>query len=409
MDRALEGIRIVDAGAGPAAGYGTRLLALLGADVIKVERPGTGDVLRRAGPFPGDRPHREASGPHLHLNAAKRSVTVDATTATGAALVRRLLDRADAFVSNSADALHPSLAPAALEQSHPRLVVASITPFGASGPRSGWRGRDLVAMAAGGYLSLNGDPDREPVAPYGPQAEHQAGSHAAIGIVAALRARARDGAGQAVDAAAAEASAFLTAGALQRFALMRRPQVRNGARPAGFAANRLYPSTVRPCADGHVHVHCHNRFHDLISVLMHEPRLAAPEILDEPLGHADEIDALMDRWLVSRTRAEAVGEAQELRVPMTEVLDPAEVLALEHLRERGFLGAAEHPVAGSVLRLGPPWREVERDARTGSAAAPAVPQAPRAPLLGEHNAAILRDELGLTARDLARLAAAGVV
>jgi crotonobetainyl-CoA:carnitine CoA-transferase CaiB-like acyl-CoA transferase len=101
-----------------------------------------------------------------------------------------------------------------------------------------------------------------------------------------------------------------------------------------------------------------------------------------------------------------VTEAQELRVPMTEVFDPAEVLAMEHLRARGFFGEAEHPAAGRTLHLAAPWRSIERDTREDNTAGAAVPHAP---LLGEHNAEILCGELGLSARDLARLAAAGVV
>jgi formyl-CoA transferase len=254
-------------------------------------------------------------------------------------------------------------------------------------------------MAAGGYLSLNGDPDRPPLKPYGEQSAYQAGLHAALGTLAALRARDHAG-GQHVDVAQAEAAGFLLAGALQRFALMGRPQVRNGPRPASFAPNRLYPSTIRPCADGYVHVHCHNRFPDLISVLMQEPRLAAPDVLAEPLGHADEIDALMDGWLATRDRATAVGEAQELRIPITEVFTPAEVLADVdgHHGARGFFVDVEHPAAGMVRQPGAPV--VMRDTPWRIA---------RAPLLGEQNVDIYCGELGVTLRQLGVLRAAGVV
>jgi crotonobetainyl-CoA:carnitine CoA-transferase CaiB-like acyl-CoA transferase len=398
MIGSLDGVRIIDASSGVAGGYCTRLLAGLGADVLKIERPGRGDSLRRASPFPRDAPHRETSAQHLHLNAGKRSITLDAGSRTGAALLRRLLEGADALICDGSDA-HPSVALDALRGPYPRLIVATVTPFGADGPLAGWRATEIVSMAAGGYLWLNGDPDRAPVKPYGDQAHYQAGLHAALGVVAALHAReANAGGGQHVDVSMQEAAGFLTAGALQRETLMRRPQVRAGPRPAGFAANRLYPSTVRPCADGHVHVHCHNRFPDLVSVLMQEPRLAAPDVLAEPLGHADEIDALMDVWLAKRTRADAVAEAQELRVPMAEVLDPSEVVRHPHLRERGFFVTVEHPVAGKVTQPGAPMVMGATPWRSG-----------RAPLLGEHNVDVYYGELGLSPRELARLAAAGVV
>lgn len=396
MPGALDGLRVIDCSSGVAGGYCTRLLAGLGADVIKVEHPATGDTLRRSGPFPGDIPHRETSAVHLHLNAAKRSITLDITTHTGRALLVRLCASADVLLAGD-DRGASARGLDAIAAAHPQLIVAAVAPFA---PGDARRSSEIVSLAASGYLSLNGDADRAPVKPYGDQAAHQGGLHAAIGMLAALAAREADGDGQRVDASIADAAGFLHAGALQRQQLMRRPQVRAGARPAGFGPDRLYPSTVRPCADGHVHVHCHNRFHDLISVLMQEPRLAEPDVLEAPLGHADEIDALMDRWLAPRTRFEAVAEAQELRTPMTEVLSPAEVIADVHGQHaaRGFFATVAHPVAGDVLQPGAP---VCMDA-TPWRIAPA-------PLLGEHNDDVYRGELGLSRRDLALLCAAGVV
>jgi crotonobetainyl-CoA:carnitine CoA-transferase CaiB-like acyl-CoA transferase len=396
-ETALDGVRVVDISEGVAGGYCTKLFAGLGADVVKVERPGVGDGIRRAGPFVDDVPHIETSLLHLHLATGKRSLTLDVRTRSGTAILRALLKRADVLVAGY-DGLTTI---ADVEQSFPELIVTSVTPWGSDGPRARWRRSEIVTMAASGYLSLNGDPDREPVKPYGDQAQYQAGLHAALGTLAALRAREQQHAGgQRVDVSAQEAAGFLTAGALQRQVLMRRPQVRCGPRPAGFAPNRLYPSTIRPCADGHVHVHCHNRFPELISVLMQEPRLATPEVLSEPLGHADEIDALMDAWLAKRTRAEAVAEAQELRIPMTEVFTPAEVVddVLGQHAARDAFACVEHPVVGTVTQpaapivmRATPWRVA------------------RAPLLGEHTGEVLCGELGLSTRELARLAAAGVV
>lgn len=396
MPGALDGLRVIDCSSGIAGGYCTRLLAGLGADVVKVEHPFAGDALRRSGPFPRDVPHREMSALHLHLNAAKRSITLDVATRSGRALLARLCAGADVLLAGD-DRAAPPFDVDAIAAENPRLVAACVAPFARGDAR---RSSEIVSMAASGYLSLNGDPDRTPVKPYGEQAAYQGGLHAAIGVVAALAAREADGAGQRVDASIADAAGFLHAGALQRQQLMQRPQVRAGARPAGFGPDRLYPSTVRPCADGHVHVHCHNRFHDLISVLMQEPRLSEPDVLATPLGHADEIDALMDRWLAQRTRFGAVAEAQELRIPMTEVLSPAEVVADIHGQHaaRGFFANVPHPVADDVPQPGAPML---LDATPWRIA--------RAPLLGEHNDAVYAGELGLSRRDLALLSAAGVV
>ena len=397
MPGALDGLRVIDCGEGVAAGYCTRLLAGLGADVVKVERPGTGDVLRRAGPFLGDVPHIETSGLHLHLNAAKRSVTLAMGSRTGRTLLYRLVAGADVLIGGDDRGAPLAVDPGALAAADERLVTVIVAPFS---PADARRSTEIVTMAASGYLSLNGDPDRAPVKVYGDQAAYQCGLHAALGVLAALAAREHDGTGQRVDVALAAAAGFLHAGALQRWAQLGRPQVRAGARPAGFGPERLYPSTVRPCADGHVHVHCHNRFHDLISVLMQEPRLAEPDLLETPIGHADEIDALMDRWLASRSRFDAVREAQELRVPMTEVLRPSDVVGDVHGQHaaRGFFATRAHPVAGDVLEVGAPVRMEATPWRRA-----------RAPLLGEHNVEVYGGELGLGMRDLRDLASAGVI
>jgi crotonobetainyl-CoA:carnitine CoA-transferase CaiB-like acyl-CoA transferase len=398
---ALSGVSVVDASGGVAGGYCTKLLAGLGAGVIKVERPGVGDTLRRAGPFLLDVPNVETSAMHLHLNAGKRSITLDIASPTAAALLHRLLEGADVFVVGDTAGQRTTLSASALGERLPQLVVASITPFGTTGPDAHWRAMDIVSHAAGGYLAMTGDPDRAPVKPYGHQAEYQAGLHAALGVVAALTSRERCGSGgQHVDVSTAEASSFLVGGALARAFTFGRESKRNGTRPVGFPPGYLYPSSIRPCAGGYVYVHRHNRFPDLLAALMGQPRLAASDVLAEPLGHADETDAIVDRWLASRDKWRAVEEAQELRVPFTEVLDPGEVVEdrLGQHAARSFFVDVQHPVAGTVRVPGAPL------------AMPVTPWATRrAPLLGEHNDEVFAGELGLARRSLQRLSAAGVI
>lgn len=406
---ALTGLRVADASEGVAGGYCTKLLASLGADVLKVERPRVGDTLRRAGPFLNDVPHLETSAVNLHLAAGKRSITLDVTSPTGASLFERLLETADGLVIGDHTSLHHSLGLASLSSRFPRLVVTQITPFGASGPRVPWLATELITMTTSGYLMMNGDADREPIKPYGHQSEYQAGLHAALGTLAAITDRDRDpnGAAEAerparsLDVAISEAATFLTGGAIARAATFDRESSRNGTRPAGFPPEYLYPSTIRPTADGgYVYTHRHNRFPNLLAALMQEPRLAASDLLAQPLGHADETDAMMDRWLATRDKWRAAEEAQELRVPFTEVLDPGEIVddRLGQHRARAFFVDIEHPVAGVVTQPGAPIVLPACSAATSSA-----------PLLGEHNREVYVGQLGLAPRSLARLAAAGVI
>lgn len=359
---------------GVAGPYCGRLLAGLGAEVIKIEPPG-GDITRMAGPFPDDVPHLERSGLFLHLNAGKRSVVPRWA---------ELPEGAGGLFSN-ADVVLLSTRPPEVEEHgyveyldrmsllFPRLVVVCVTPFGLTGPYAGYQGGELVTYALSGYMSLTGEPDREPIKSYGDLLQYQAGAHAALGAMAALRARERDGLGQGVDVSIMEAGTFLIGGVEQNAHFFGTVAKRNGTRLMGFPPQHSYPSTIRPCADGFVHAHSHARYPDLLGVMIPHPRLADPEVLRTLTGHADEIDAIMDEWLADKDRDTVVELAQSLRLPFTEVRLPGEVLREAHHRERGSFVEVQHPgMDGPLLQPGPP----ARFSRTPWEARPA-------PLLGE--------------------------
>jgi len=376
MAGALQGIRVIEAGTGVGPGYCGRLLAGMGADVIKLEPPG-GDTLRREGPFPGDVPDAERSGLFLHLNTGKRSVVAD-----GPDMLRRLLPGADVLLlaHSPAELRRAGIDLAATEQEFPTLVVANVSWFGLTGPYADYLGSELVAYALGGYALLTGSPDREPIKAYGSLVEYQAGAQAALGVMAALQERRSSGRGQLVNVSTMEASTFLLGGVEQNAYFYGTVARRNGTRLLGFPPHHSYPSTIRPCADGYVHCHSNNRYLDLLSALIPHPRLAAPDLLETMMGHADEIDAIMDEWLAGRTRHEIVQRAQELRLPFTEVMEPGEVMADEHHRERGSFVTIDHPGAGPVLQPGAPIRMG------------ATPWENRpAPMLGRHTAEVLAE------------------
>jgi crotonobetainyl-CoA:carnitine CoA-transferase CaiB-like acyl-CoA transferase len=368
----LAGIRVLELASGIAGPYCGRLLAGLGADVIKIE-PAEGDWTRRDGPFPGDVPDPERSGLFLHLNTGKRGVLLPgadlAALFAGADVLllahqRRDLDAAGLDIEG-------------LRTAHPGLVVANVTPFGLTGPYADFAGNELVCYALSGYAMLTGAPDRPPLKAWGHLVSYQAGGQAALGVVAALRARDRDGRGQLVDVSIMEAGTFLLGGVEQGAHFFGRVARRNGTRLLGFPPQHSYPSTIRPCKDGYVHVHSNNRHLDLLGALIDHPRLTDPEVLAAMMGHADEIDAIVDEWLSDKTREEAVAAAQALRLPFTEVRTPSEVLDDPHHRERGSFVTVDHPGAGKVLQpTGPirlpasPWRDLP------------------APMLGQHTAEV---------------------
>ncbi|MEO6397338.1 MAG: CoA transferase [Tepidiformaceae bacterium] len=357
MPGALSGLRILELATSVSGPYCGKLLAGLGADVIKLEPP-AGDESRAAGPFPRDEPDSNRSGLFLHLNTSKRSRAVECWPSLASAFAESLLEGADVLLLS----LRPvELAEAgidleALQRRHSRLVITNITTFGMLGPYANYLGGELIAYALGGYMMLTGAPDREPLKAYGDLIQYQAGGQAALGTLAALFARELSGRGQVVDVSAMEAATFLLGGVEQNAYFYGKVARRNGTRLLGFAPEHSYPSTIRPCLDGYVHCHSNNRFADLLGALIPDPRLADPELLRTPTGHADEIDAAMDDWLADRTRADVVRLAQELRLPFTEVMEPGEVMVEAHHKARGSFVEVDHPVAGPITQPGAPFR-----------------------------------------------------
>ena len=153
---ALAGLRVLELGGMVAVPYCGKLLASLGADVVKVEPPKSGDLSRRRGPFPGDSPHPERSGMFLYLNTGKRGVTLDVDDPQGRRMLRRLAADVDAIIHDSPPALAAArgLEQEALAEINPRLVVAAITPFGSTGPNAGYAAHDVTVFHAGGEGNL---------------------------------------------------------------------------------------------------------------------------------------------------------------------------------------------------------------------------------------------------------------
>ncbi len=352
MPGALDGLRVLELATGVSGPYCGKLLAGLGADVLKIEPPG-GDSTRLDGPFPGDMPDPEKSGLFLHLNTGKRSIPGPDEAGT-----RRLLRECDILIlsHSTAELAAQGLAIPDLLRDFPPLVIVDVTSFGLTGPYADYLGGELVAYALGGYMMLTGAADREPLKSYGSLVGYKAGAHAALGALAAVFARELTGEGQLVDVSAMEAATFMLGAVEQNAHFYGRIARRNGTRLLGFPAEHSYPSTIRPCKDGFVHCHSNNRHLDLLGAMIPHPRLEAPDLLATMMGHADEIDEIMDKWLADKTRAEIVATAQEIRLPFTEVLEPREVAVDPHNIARGSFVTVEHPGAGPVLQPGAPMR-----------------------------------------------------
>ena len=402
---ALEGLRVVELGDFVAAAYGGKLLADLGAEVVKVEGP-DGDSARRHGPFPGNRPHPEASGLFLYLNANKLGVTVDATTATGAELLGRLLEGADVLLTDlPGERLRAlGLDAGALGAAHPSLVSVAISTFGEEGPLSEYAGADIVGAAMGGMNDTVGEPGRDPLVMPCYQSHSQAGAHAAAAAMVALFGRRLTGRGQHVDIAEADIwASYNQPGRAHIFVHEGRVRRRAGHRTMG-----VYPYTVLPVRDGYVSMIAGRGrqwkgFMEMVGDGEIPEWYSADERFKDRLEisrlYADEMDELLRPWLMEHDKEEIFHEAQTRGIPFAPVYSTDEVVANEHLNERGYFVEQDHPVAGPLRYPGAPY--VMGDS-------PWELRRP-APLLGEHNEEIWCERVGVEAAALVTMRRDGVV
>ena len=352
MGKGLEGLAVIEIGGGFAASSTGKALADLGAEVVKVEPP-EGDPLRRRGVVPGRR--APAGGPFLHLNANKRSVVLDRTTASGRAELERLLGWGDLAIREGRAPELEDAEPWRLR--HPRLVVVSITPFGLTGPRRGWRGDELTLVHAGGwgYIVPGRGAPREwpPIRPFGHHALIQAGLHAAVAALAACRAARATGLGDHLDVSVQETVAFLLGRHFTSFEYAGRIDHRSDRsiyEPMGFY----------PCRDGEAFIICPEQSQwERMLALMGEADWGSGVSFgtrDDRGEHSAEIRERVSAW-TRRLGAEEVFHAlQQVRVGAAPVFDHARLAEQEHLRARDFFVPVNHPGAGRIELLGPPYR-----------------------------------------------------
>lgn len=400
---ALDGVKVLDLSLGVAGPYCTRLLAGLGADVVKVEPPG-GDPARKAGPFLTDEPGPEDSALFQHLNVGKRSVTLDLWSEVDRSVVRWLASRSHIVVESFPPGLMAELGLGfdRLRQDTPALVMTSISDFGQSGPYRDYRASEIVHLALGGLLYTTGDPNREPLMLPGYQASYLAGLNAAVATLAALYRAERTGVGSHVDVSVMES----VASALEATTVV---YARDGVirRRQGNRHGRSHPTAVLPCKDGYVGVMVASEADwELFAVMAGLAELAAPRFAsaDRRAARVEEIEDILRPWLMTHSRCQLFRWAQQLRLPFGVVLSPQELLRDPQHRRRRFITTIPHPVLHRTTLVGPPFRMGATPWTAG-----------RAPFLGEHHEEVLstlewsgsggRDELAVTpTEDVRRLA-----
>jgi len=392
---ALTGLTVLDLTRVLSGPFATMTLADLGADVVKIEQPGTGDDTRQWGPpFQGD----EAAY-FLSVNRNKRSLAVDLKLTDGLALVRDLARRADVVVENfrPGTAARLGLGYDDLSADNPGLVYASISGYGQTGPDSHRAGYDAIAQARSGIMSVTGEADGPPVRVGVSSADLVAGMWAVIGILAALRERDRSGQGQWVDISLLDGSvSWLTYVAAGYFATGTRPPRYGSAHPT------IAPYQGFATKDGELMLAVGNdaiwrRFAPVAGLddLVDDPRFATNPLR---VSHRDELLPLVADAMASRTSAQWVEVLDAAGVPVGPIQTVDEVVTDPQVLARGMVGEVEHPTAGTLRTIGCPVRL--------TATPPQVRTAP--PLLGQHTDDVLA-ELGVDAERLTALRASGAV
>lgn len=396
-EQALADLKVVEWGNFISAPYCTKLLADMGAEVIKVEMPGVGDEARQHGPFPDDIPHSEKSGLFLYLNANKFGITLDPAKETGKEILCKLLQSTDIFVENrpltfmrelNLDFDH-------LKEINPRLIMTSITPFGHTGPYRNWKGHDINCCALGGITKTIGYAQQEPLTPPLQQGHYQAGLMAAIATLLASLAREKDGEGMHVDISEAECWATFHIGiGIQSFIEEGRVRKRSGH----FSPHRPYPDVVLPCKDGYICIDTpQNRQWKKFLDLMGNPPWANDPIFEDRIKTADEhwqkADAYLNEWLMNHTKEELFELCQRNRLPAGPVRTVEEVVKDRQLKERGYFIEMDHPYTGKLKYPGACYQ---------FSLTPSLTRRP-APCLGEHNRDILCGRLGYSKSDLVAL------
>ena len=407
MPGSLEGVRVIDL-TDPRGFLAGKILADMGADVIKLEPPG-GDPARCRGPFLGGVADPERSLLWLALNTSKRGITLDLAAERGRELYRALIETADVVLESFApgELAARGLGYETLREAHPQLVHCAITPFGQTGPYAGYRGHDLVAVAMGGNAALTGDPDRPPVRCSMPTAYYHAAPEAALGITFALLAREETGRGQFVDVSLQECQLQTLLSAPGQHARDPRAQRRTGARTGRTRE-------IWAAKDGYVTFGLRGgpaRIPNLIATVEYMAASGvSPAWLCEydwsSFNHntvSDEeierLEAAFGAFFRTRTMRELYEEALERRILLAPCNDVRELAEHPQLRDREFFVTLEYPELGAAIEHPGFFARSSNDG---------IRLRGRAPQIGEHNSEIF-EARGVSETALAELVSEGVV
>ena len=420
---ALGDIRVLDL-ADEKGLYCTKLLADLGADVIKIEKPG-GDPTRFIGPFYHDERDPQKSLYWFQFNTSKRSITLNIETSEGREILKKLVKTADVIVETYPPGYldDMGLGYNILKEMNPNLILTSITPFGQTGPYRDYKATDMVAQAMGGIMYLAGFPEDPPNLLYGSQAYHMASVQATCGIQTALYVRELGGTGQHIDVSMQESVTIAQETAAQTYDLRREIRQRTGY--SGLVPAHPGMGTFE-CKDGYVNIFMFTgQWLELLEWMESEGMAG-----DLKVKHQDVIDKLNDylaifglvmdpeayarflkeeyppfdehlrAFLKSHTKEELYNGAQQRRLQLSMVSTIEDLHKNPQLKALEFFVEVEHEELGDILTYpGAPYHLSDTPWRIRK----------RAPLIGEHNEEVYEEELGLLKTELIHLKENGVI
>jgi CoA:oxalate CoA-transferase len=390
----LSGITVLDFGQVYQGPYATLLMATGGADVIKIEPP-NGEPLRRRAP-----PGKSTTFPIAMLNSNKRAVTLNLKHARGKELLFRMAEKADVLLENFAPGVMDRLGVGfkVLHEINPRLVYASGTGYGLSGPDRDNLAMDLTIQAFSGIISVTGEDDRPPLKAGPAMVDFLSGIHLYAATVTALYERSVTGVGRLVEVAMEEAAYPTLTSQLEAY-------WRSGAVPArtGNASHGRVPINVYRAKDGYIAMNLavEEHWHNLLAAMGREDlrddrRYSSPAARVE---NRELVDGTIERWTQTLPKMEIFAIAKERRIPLAPVRNVDEVMQDRHMHERGFLDDIEHDELGAITVPTSPLRYHGSDRRTTSPS----------PKLGQHNEEIYGGWLGLSADEIAGLKADGAI
>ena len=400
MEQALAGVRVLEYCEMVSGPYCAKLLADLGAETIKIEKPEIGDEARRRGPFLNDIPHLERSGLFLYLNTNKLGITLNLETPTGKKVFTELVSDTDILIEDTTPGTMERLGLGyeTLKEVNPSLIMTSITPYGQTGPYREYKAHHLNTYHISGQAHFSYTntmhPDQPPVKGGGYVGDYDAGLSGAVVTMAALYKRNLSGVGQHIDVSKEEALISLDRVDIDTFANEGAAATRN---------RRGMLGGLMPCKDGYVVIVApqQHQWKALVE-LMGNPEWAQGEKCKDEFTRAEnaaELQPLIEEWMRQHTREEIYHRGQSFSCPVGPINSAADVFNSPQIKEREFFVEIDHPEAGRLSYPSVSYKFSETPWQASRAA----------PLLGEHNQKVYCSRLGYTEEKLAEMKASGII